>query len=164
MGRSSSYSKEFKEAIVSKIVNRRNQTVAEVCDAEGIGQSTAANWLRNATISHMSKKTKTKKWSAKEKLRAIGETLSASEVEIGSYLRKEGLHSQQLKEWQDQALSSLEATSKPSPSHEEYEKLQKDFKQLEREILRKDKALAEASALLILQKKIALIWGNEDPK
>ena len=49
-------------------------------------------------------------------------------------------------------------------SHEEYEKLQKDFKQLEREILRKDKALAEASALLILQKKIALIWGNEDPK
>ena len=70
----------------------------------------------------------------------------------------------QLKEWQDQALSSLEATSKPSPSHEEYEKLQKDFKQLEREILRKDKALAEASALLILQKKIALIWGNEDPK
>ena len=112
----------------------------------------------------MSKKTKTKKWSAKEKLRAIGETLSASEVEIGSYLRKEGLHSQQLKEWQDQALSSLEATSKPSPSHEEYEKLQKDFKQLEREILRKDKALAEASALLILQKKIALIWGNEDPK
>jgi transposase len=164
VGKRSIYSKEFKEAIVSKIVNRRNQTVAEVCEAEGIGQSTAANWLRNATLSPMSKKTKSKKWSAKEKLKAIGETLSASDVELGSYLRKEGLHSQQLKEWQEQALSSLESTSRPSPSHEEYERLLKENKDQAREILRKDKALAEASALLILQKKIALIWGNEDPK
>ena len=141
MGRSSSYSKDFKDAIVSKILNRRNQTVAEVCDAEGIGQSTAANWLRNATLPATNKKNKSEKWPAKERLKAIGETLSASEVELGSYLRKEGLHSQQLKEWQDQALSSLEANSKRSPSHEEYEKLQKDFKQIEREILRKDKTL-----------------------
>lgn len=160
----SKYSQEFKEAIVSKIVNRRNKTVAQICEAEGIGQSTAANWLRNATLPAMNKKSKSKKWSAKEKLKAIGETLSASEVELGSYLRKEGLHSQQLKEWQEQALTSLEASSKPSPSHEEHEKLLKENKELGREILRKDKALAEASALLILQKKIALIWGNEDPK
>ena len=57
----------------------------------------------------MSEKTKSKKWSAKEKLKVIGETLSASDVELGSYLRKEGLHSQQLKEWQERALSSLES-------------------------------------------------------
>ena len=112
----------------------------------------------------MSKKTKSKKWSAKEKLKTIGETLSASDVELGSYLRKEGLHSQQLKEWQEQALSSLESTSRPSPSHEEYERLLKENKNQAREILRNDKALAEASALLILQKQITLIWGNEDPK
>jgi hypothetical protein len=36
------------------------------------------------------------------------------------------------------------------------------IRQLEREILRKDKALAEASALLILQKKVDLIWGNRN--
>ncbi len=116
-----SYSQEFKEAIVSKIVNRRNQTVAEVCEAEGIGQSTAANWLRRATLPAMNKKTKSKKWSAKEKLRAIGETLSANETELGTFLRKEGLHSLQLKEWQEQALVGLEASSKASPSHEAFE-------------------------------------------
>lgn len=158
------FSSEFKEAIVSKIVNRRNQTVAQVCEAEGIGYSTAANWLRSATMPAMNKTTKSKKWSAKEKLRAVGETLSANEIELGTFLRKEGLHSQQLQEWQEQALSSLEAGSKPLPSHEAFEELQKQNKQLEREILRKDKALAEASALLILQKKVSLIWGDREPK
>ncbi|MBC7531126.1 MAG: hypothetical protein H7318_06070 [Oligoflexus sp.] len=91
MGKHSNYSRDFKEAIVSKIVNRRNQTDAQVCEAEGIGQSTATNWLRNATMPAMNKKTKSKKWSAKKKLKAIGDTLSASEVELGSYLRKEVL-------------------------------------------------------------------------
>ncbi len=111
----SKYSSEFKEAIVSKIVNRRNQTVAQVCEAEGIGQSTAANWLRNATLPAMNKKMKSKKWSAKEKLQAVSETLSVSETELGTFLRKVGLHSLQLKEWQDQALSALEVSSRPSP-------------------------------------------------
>jgi len=160
----SKYSSEFKEAIISKIVNRRNQTVAQVCEAEGIGQSTAANWLRNATLPTMNKKSKSKKWSAKEKLKAIGETLSASEIELGTYLRKEGLHSQQLKEWQEQALQSLETSLKPGPTHDEHERILRENKQLEREILRKDKALAEASALLILQKKVNLIWDSLDPK
>lgn len=162
MPRHSNYSREFKDAILSKIVNRGNQTVAQVCEAEGIGQSTAANWLRNATLPTMNKKSKSKKWSAKEKLRAVGETLSASETELGTFLRREGLHSQQLKDWQENALASLETSSKPSPSHDAFEALLKQNKQLEKEILRKDKALAEASALLILQKKVSLIWGNDE--
>lgn len=164
MGRQSSYSREFRDSIISKIVNRGNQTIAEVCEKEGIGQSTAANWLRNATLPAMSKKKKSKKWNAKQKLKAVSETLSASETELGTYLRKEGLHSQELNEWQEQALASLEADAKPGPSREEFQKLQEEIKQLQREVRRKDKALAEASALLILQKKIATIWGDDGEK
>ncbi len=160
MGRQSSYSKGFKDSIITKIINRRDQTIAEVCEKEGISQSTAANWLRNATIPAMSKKKKSKKWNAKQKLKAVSETLSANEAELGTYLRKEGLHSQELNEWQEQALASLESNGKPFPSREEFETLQDEIRRLEREIQRKDKALAEASALLILQKKIALIWGD----
>ena len=115
MGKHSSYSKEFKDSIVMKIINRRNQTIAEVCEAEGIGQSTAANWLRNATMPAMKKKNRSKKWSAKQKLKAVSETLSANEAELGTYLRKEGLHSQELNEWQEQALASLDSSTKPSP-------------------------------------------------
>lgn len=164
MPRHPNYSREFKDAIVAKLVNRGNQTVAQVCEAEGLGKATATNWLRNATMPAMNKKMKLKKWSAKEKLRAVGETLSANETELGTFLRKEGLHSQQLQEWQDQALSSLESSPKAYPSQEAFEALVQQNKQLEREILRKDKALAEASALLILQKKVSLIWGDGEPK
>ncbi len=102
----------------------------------------------------MKKKNRSKKWSAKQKLKAVSETLSANEAELGTYLRKEGLHSHELNEWQEQALASLDSSTKPSPPREEFEKLQDEVKRLEREILRKDKALAEASALLILQKKL----------
>lgn len=112
----------------------------------------------------MKKKTKSRRWTAKQKLKAISETISASEADVGSFLRKEGLHSQELNEWQDQALASLENSSKTGPTREEFDRLQEEVKRLEREVLRKDKALAEASALLILQKKIALIWGDGDPK
>lgn len=110
----------------------------------------------------MSKKKRSKKWNAKQKLKAVSDTLSANETELGTYLRKEGLHSQELNEWQDQALASLESNAKPGPTREEFEKLQAENKRLEREVQRKDKALAEASALLILQKKIALIWGDDE--
>ncbi len=165
MGRQSNYSKDFRDSIVSKIINRRNQTVAEVCEAEGINQYTAANWLRNATLPAMNKKSRSKKkWSAKQKLKAVSETMSATEAEVGSFLRKEGLHSQELVEWQEQAMTSLEQPFKALLSIEEQKKLLDEVKRLEREVLRKDEALAEASALLILQKKIALICGDGDPK
>ena len=108
----------------------------------------------------MKTKTKSKKWSPQEKLKAVSANLSASEGEIGSYLRREGLHSQQLNEWQSQALSALGPTVERADLKEARERI----KELEREVRRKDKALAEASALLILQKKINLIWGDEDPK
>jgi transposase-like protein len=109
----------------------------------------------------MKTKTKNRKWSAQEKFQALSVTLSASESETGAYLRQEGLHSQQLAEWRCQALTALESTAERSSAKDPRDER---IKQLEREVLRKDKALAEASALLILQKKTNLIWGDEDPK
>ena len=39
-------------------------------------------------------------------------------------------------------------------------KLQAENRALKKDLLRKDKALAETSALLILKKKADLIWGD----
>ena len=162
------YSDEFKEAIVAKIVNRGNQTIDEVCEREGDGKSTAANWLRvRASLSVMTKQkiSKTsKKWTAEEKLKAINETHALSEDELGAFLRREGLHSHQLKEWREEILKGLAPVARKSQSQKD--ERDEKIKALERELRRKDKALAEASALLILQKKVDLIWGNkgEDEK
>jgi transposase-like protein len=155
-----SYSEEFKEAIVSKIMNRGNRTVDEVCDSEGVGKSTAANWLRaRANVVAMAKQ-KTAKWTPEEKLKAINETHAMSDEELGHYLRAAGLHSHQLKEWREEMIKGLAPLAR-KPASKKDERDEK-IKSLERELRRKDKALAEASALLILQKKIDLIWGKKD--
>lgn len=159
-----SYSRDFKDAVVKKIMTRGDSTVAEVCAKEGIKPSTAYRWLMRDTVPGMKNRTKTK-WSAEKKLQVISDTLTTSEAETGAYLRKEGLHSQQLDEWRSQILASL-APARPGKDErdERIKQLEADVRRVESEVRRKDKALAEASALLILQKKANLIWGDEDQK
>ena len=112
----------------------------------------------------MAKQKTAKKWTAEEKLKAINETHAMSEEELGAFLRREGLHSHQLQEWREEVLKGLE--SAPRKSLSKKDERDEKIKTLERELRRKDKALAEASALLILEKKIDLIWGKkgEDEK
>jgi transposase len=155
------YSQEFKDAIVTKVINRGKFGIAEVCAREGIRVGSVYRWMRRDNLGVMKTKPASKSWSAHEKLQAISETLSTSETDTGLYLRREGLYSHQVEEWRGQVLASLESTPKrPAAKDGRDDRI----KELEREILRKDKALAEASALLILQKKVSLIWGDEDPK
>lgn len=155
-----SFSKEFKESIVKKILHRDGVSIEEICDREGVGRSTAVNWLRaRAKVPGMKKDSR--KWSAEEKLEALIETRKMVEPELGVYLRQAGLHSHRLNEWRSEALKSLdEALAKP----QRHQRDERDVKiaGLERELLRKDKALAEASALLILQKKVHLIWEKSE--
>lgn len=88
------------------------------------------------------------KSTAEAKLKAIIETAGLTEEEFGLYLRREGVYSHQITEWRAEILTHLATrpTSKKDARDE-------TIRQLERELLRKDKALVEASALLILQKK-----------
>lgn len=95
-------------------------------------------------------------WTAEAKLKALVETAGLAEPELGLYLRREGLYSTQIMEWRAEVLAHFE--TRPMPKKDARDET---IRQLEREILRKDKALAEASALLILQKKVELIWGTQ---
>lgn len=100
--------------------------------------------------------------TAEAKLQAVIDTLRMTEEERGAYCRKHGLYTHNLEEWKKQILAGLE----PLQSKEdklEYRQLKGEYKKLQSELTRKEKALAEASALLILKKKANLIWGdNED--
>ena len=136
--------------------------MAEICDEEGVKYSTADNWVRKRKRDmsiDMKKQKSSAKYSAEQKLKILIDTGTLSEAELGAYLRKEGLFSTQLDEWKKEFLLSVSSVKKPKKSKDERDQ---KIKSLEREILRKDKALAEASALLILQKKVSLIWGNSD--
>lgn len=155
-----SYSDEFKDAIRLKILNRNGKSMHEVCEAEGVKYSTAFNWVHARGKSDGMKKQKSiGKYSAEQKLKILIETGSLSEAEFGAYLRAQGLFSAQLLEWKKEILVSMAAPKKINAKKDDRDK---KIKSLEKNLLRKDKALAEASALLILQKKVNLIWGESD--
>lgn len=81
--------------------------------------------------------------------------------ELGAFLREKGLHSTDLESWRTEILSAL--GNKPTNrAHSTRYADKKRIRELEKELRRKEKALAEAAALLILQKKVQALWADED--
>lgn len=104
-----------------------------------------------------SKPTKPQSWSREHRLEALLETHSLSEEELGKWCRERGLHTHHLKQWRQ------DLASESSPSDAEAKALRQENRELKKDLRRKEKALAETSALLVLKKKAAAIWGeNED--
>lgn len=155
-------SKEFKEAIVQKIMTRGDLSVREVCEAEGVKPSVAKNWLYGrGKVAGMKNPGEIKKWSAADKLKVLFETSSLAENDFGSYLRREGLYSHQVSEWRAEVLKSLdEARTRPQTAKRDGR--DDRIKELEHDLARMEKALAEASARMMLQKKADLFWAERD--
>jgi transposase len=156
------YTGAFRDAMVVKMTVPGGVTASVLSKETGISQPTLSKWKKaRARVDGMSN-TKNKRrpqdWSAEEKLKAIVETTKLSEEDLGLYLRREGLHSSDLEQWRGDVIEGLKGLrAKPKRFVSEDKK---KIKELEREVRRKDKALAEATALLILKKKAALIWGE----
>lgn len=108
-------------------------------------------------------KKKPQQWSAQEKLRVILEAAAASEEELGALLRREGVREAELELWKHEMLEELEGSAAHKrASRQRAGQDQKRIRELERELARKERALSEAAALLLLQKKVRQIWGDED--
>lgn len=97
-------------------------------------------------------------WKAEEKLRLLVEAEGLEGVALGNLLRREGLHEADLAEWRRAALGGLGPVTKSASGSAEARRV----RDLERELLRKDRALAETAALLVLKKKVQEYWGEED--
>jgi transposase-like protein len=131
----------------------------------GISQPTLSRWLREArSVRGMSNAEQPAKsprtWTAQERFRVVVEAARLKPTDLGEFLRREGLHEAQLTEWTQAMLSAVERPGKRGPKSAAMDKLNKRNRELEREIHRKDKALAEVTALLVLQKKLRALWGD----
>ena len=150
------FSSEFKEAIVKKLLFRGSQTIEEFCEKNNLAISTVSRWKSEyGNVPAMNHKKNKSKYSAEKILEIISETHSLSEEQLGLYLRKNGLHTNQLAEWRQSVLALMN-----QPKLNPNKKDERDFKikDLESNLKKKDAALAEVSALLILQKKIHFFW------
>lgn len=104
-----------------------------------------------------------KRWDKQTKFAVVLETSSLNEQELSSYCREKGLFPSQVLEWRNACLSGIETPAiDPKAVRVEVRELKKSHKSLEREIRRKDKALAEAAALLVLAKKYRPLWEDEE--
>lgn len=159
------YSDVFRSRMVERMVGPEAVSANALALEVGVSQNSLSRWLREArSLQGMSDKPKgskrsKKKWSGAEKLRIVMEASALTGSELGALLRREGVHEAELQEWRAAAEAALQEASrgKAKPSNEV-----KRIKELERELDRKEKALAEAAALLVLKKKVQEIWGDED--
>ena len=158
------YSDEFKQEMVKKLTVPGAPSALALSKEVGISDTSLSRWVRDCGRSpDEGKSGKTpKSWSAEAKLKAVTDTKEMAPEEIGEYLRKEGLHSFHIEQWKKEIMDGLTVSAKPKRKDTEYSLLKKKCKELEREIRRKDRALAEATALLVLQKKVQLIWGAKE--
>lgn len=142
----------------------------------GVSQPTLSQWLREAnklaamTPPPEEKKPAVpavpKKWTPEEKLRVLVAAQGLTGEALGALLRGEGLHEETLSEWQQAAAGALSGASTQALPAKERRRLavaEKRVKELERELRRKEKALAETAALLVLEKKLqAMGWDEKD--
>jgi transposase-like protein len=165
------HSPAFKAKMIEKMLQPDGPSATALAAESNVAQTTLSRWKREAlTMGAMSlkrkkttAKTKTKKhrqWTVEERLRLVHEASQLSEEDLGAFLRREGVHASQLEQWREMLH---EAFGKQTPDAKRRAlKDSKRIRALERDLKRKDKALAESAALLWLKKKAEEIWGDED--
>ena len=135
----------------------------------GVAQATLSRWLVSAgRVSFVSddekpraKETRPEDWSPQKKLAAVMEAARLSDSELGAWLRREGLTEEHLRQWRESLEERASAVFEPREPRVSAESRRR-VEELERELKRKDKALAETAALLVLQGKMQALWAEED--
>lgn len=161
------YNEEFKEQAVRRLMPPNSQSVAQVSRDIGVSDVTLYTWrnqYRNRGNAVPADPSNPENWSGKNKLAVVIETAALNEQELSAYCREKGLYVEQVQRWREAAESSAD-TGRPLSAQErrEWQSERKKTRRLEKDLRRKEKALAEAAALLVLQKKARDIWGdNED--
>jgi len=158
------YSEEFKEQAVGKMMPPHATSVAQVSRETGVSEQTLYNWrnrFRNEGKAVPADPSNPETWSGENKLAVVIETAGLNEQELAEYCRRKGLYVEQIVRWREAATAGAE-TLRPLSAEErlELQKERKKTRKLEKELKRKEKALAEAAALLVLQKKAQAIWGD----
>ena len=150
------YSAAFRSRMVERMVGPRAVSATALAREVGVSQPVLSRWLVQApTVDGMtpSRKRTEKPWTGAEKWRVVLEASQCSASDLGALLRREGLHETQLASWRAAAEAALAEPAKSARGRAKPSVEAKRIQVLERELRRKDAALAETAALLVLKKK-----------
>jgi len=159
------YSSQFKEAVLTKL-SQSDLSVRKFAEQEGINLSTLYSWQKQFNTSglNVTKVSSSDKWSSEEKFAVVLETATLSAIELSEYCRVKGLYPEQIKAWKQACIAGNTATKqvKIVKTTPEQKSDKNRIKELERELRRKEKALAETAALLVLGKKFDAYWKEKE--
>jgi transposase len=155
---------EAKQSIIEKAINRGQKTLDQVAKENNVGYSTLTGWLK---LARLQAGFKTGRRGRPQKgqdqtppLQHLLTTSGLDEEDVGVYCREPGIYNFQLEGWRNKLMKKDCNEKQTTVDRNELKSLKEKIKHLERDLHRKDKALAETSALLVLKKKADLIWGD----
>ena len=159
------YSAEFKEQAIAKVLGRsKDQSVESIADDWHMSKGTLRNWMKVSMQAQRAVPVGAKppsEWLPGERLLALQESHGLEEEALNAWCRSRGIFAHDLRQWRGEFCEAAGSASRREES-EELRQLRVANLQLQRELNRKDKALAEAAALLVLQKKYRALWAAED--
>ncbi len=160
------YPTERREAVLKKMLPPSNKPLVEIAQEEGISEATLYNWRKQARAEGRlmpDADTTPAGWCAADKFSAVLESAAMNEAELSRFCREKGLYPEQLQQWRqacEQANDWDRAQAQQLKAQRRGD--EQRIKALESELRRKEKALAETAALLVLRKKAQAIWGEPE--
>jgi transposase len=150
------YGQTFKDRAVARLLPPESAAIDVVAREIGIAAGTLERWREQAR----SRPARGRAWTAAGRLEAVVTTAAMNEAELSAWCRSHGVYPQDLAKWRASATTALAAPEELRASPQATRADRKRIKELERELLRKDRALAETAALLVLSKKVQAIFSR----
>ncbi len=147
------YTKAFKEQAVEKVLQRGDKTINSIADELNVNHYTLKNWLRpyyqRAFMPKPPANKRPQDWDREQRFQLLMESSALEGEELNAFCRQKGIFTHHLDAWKKAFLLPVQTATKTGSD----KVLRDENQQLKKELNRKEKALAEAAALLVLQKK-----------
>lgn len=160
------YSDEFKYLIIKRMMPPTNESVKSIARETGLSEGTLHLWKKQARakgIAVPSGEPEAEKWTTQDKFLIVVETASLSEIEMAEYCRSKGLFVEQVEAWRDACMQANGGIAQQAAQlQKDIRQRDRELKDLQKELKRKEAALAETAALLVLRKKAQAIWGDPE--
>ena len=150
------YGQAFKDKAVARLLPPHSASVELVAREVGIGAGTLERWRDDA----QSRPARGRAWTALARLEAVITTAAMNEAGKSAWCREHGVYPAELSQWRASCTAALASPEETRASPQATRQDRKRIKELERDLLRKDRALAETAALLVLSKKVAAIFNK----
>ncbi|MBT0964249.1 IS3 family transposase, partial [Denitromonas iodatirespirans] len=143
------YGQKFKDKALARLLPPEGASVEAVSQELSISVATLERWRADA----LSRPARERAWTAAARLDAVLLSAAMDAAGKSTWCREHGVYPQELEQWRQAATQALAEPEDARASARETKADRRRIKELERELRRKDKALAETAALLVLSKK-----------